>query len=152
MDTNTHEWQTAETRRRGERSGFLQKDDPGQRNGAFALRQLIRFAGISSDPVVSSKLIQGASTRREIQRDRLFAFEGCKVFATASYFGSVSDPDFVSDWIEFVAQAKRQDFITAVEKKVSIILTLLVRCVRSEEISEGVVASDCVVWHGGKMA
>lgn len=133
-------------------SSLLQEDDSGQWNGAFALRQLFRFASISLDQVVSSKLIEGASTRREIQRDRLLALEGCKMFAATGYFSSITNPNFVSDRIEFIAQAKSEDLITAIEEKVSIILTLLVRCVCSDEISEGVVASECVVWHGDKMA
>lgn len=152
MDTKEHECGfSVGALRRGARSGFFQEDDPRQRNGSFALRQLFWVGGVPCNEVVSSKFIQRASTRREIQGDRSFTFKGCEMLASTGYFRNVSDPDFVARRIEFVAQAKGENFIATVEEKLSIVLALLVGCVCPHEVSERVIAPNCVVWHGGKM-
>src|SRR5436190_7868914 len=110
MDTNLHGCGfTVQALRSGGWASFLQEDDTGQRNGAAALRQLLRVGSVVGDQVMSFELIQCPTARREIQRHGFLAFEGGESFAPKLYLLSVSDPHLARRWIEFLAQTEREN-------------------------------------------
>ena len=152
MDVNDERTDSSRAVSRQARFKDLQEHNSGQWDWPFPLREFIWVFGVAGDEAISFVGVQGAALLGVVQGQRLFTFKGCEPSAPLRDGRIAADPDFGWLRIEFVSEAKSQDFVALIKKVVDVVISLRVGVVSAEQLRKRVVTTQFWIRHGGILA